>query len=225
MTEQDWLSATDPQKMLEWLRASGRLSERKARLFACACFRRVRHVLADEQARMAVEVAERYADGQATEDEREEALARIAGGRFGADATRWVLVAYARTGARMAVDAAGRTGGSLPGGEYDPARWEAERQGQCGLLRDSFGPSPFRQLVIAPSLLAWNGGTVSKLAQAAYEERHLPEGTLDPARLAVLADALEEAGCDTEGLLVHLRKQGAVHVRGCFVLDLLLNKE
>jgi hypothetical protein len=70
----------------------------------------------------------------------------------------------------------------------------------------------------------WNDRTVTKLAQAAYEERTLSAGTLDLARLAILADALEEAGCTDAGLLNHLRAGGA-HVRGCFVLDLLLGKE
>ena len=47
---------------------------------------------------------------------------------------------------------------------------------------------------------------------------------LDPDRLAVLADALEEAGCDNADLLSHLRGPGP-HVRGCWALDLLLGKE
>jgi hypothetical protein len=62
------------------------------------------------------------------------------------------------------------------------------------------------------------------LAQAAYDQRELPAGTLDPTRLAVLADALEEAGCDQADLLSHLRDPGP-HVRGCWVIDLLLGKE
>jgi hypothetical protein len=70
---------------------------------------------------------------------------------------------------------------------------------------------------------AWNDATVVRLAQATYEERHLPAGTLDSGRLAVLADALEEAGCSDEQALQHLRSSGA-HYRGCFVVDLLLGK-
>ena len=72
-------------------------------------------------------------------------------------------------------------------------------------------------------VLAWNDATVVRLAQAAYEERRLPAGTLDSGRLAVLADALEEAGCSDEQALQHLRWSGA-HYRGCFVVDLLLGK-
>ena len=61
------------------------------------------------------------------------------------------------------------------------------------------------------------------LAQAAYDNRNLPAGTLEYARLLVLADALEEAGCDNADILNHLREPGE-HVRGCWCVDLLLVK-
>jgi hypothetical protein len=64
---------------------------------------------------------------------------------------------------------------------------------------------------------------VVALAQAAYEQRELPAGTLDMARLAVLADALEDAGCTDADLLSHLRGPGP-HVRGCWAVDLILGK-
>ena len=72
-------------------------------------------------------------------------------------------------------------------------------------------------------LLAWNDAVVVRLAQSAYEERHLPAGTLDNGRLAVLADALEEAGCTDADILDHLRGPGP-HVRGCWPVDLCLGK-
>src|SRR5262249_34126429 len=94
---------------------------------------------------------------------------------------------------------------------------------QAALMRDLFG-NPFRAMpTINPAWLAWNDGTVVRLARSAYEERTLPEGTLDASRLAVLADALGEAGANA-GLLDHLRGPGP-HVRGCWVIDLVLNKE
>src|SRR5205823_6227093 len=74
---------------------------------------------------------------------------------------------------------------------------------------------------VTPSLLEWNDRLLPRLAQAAYQERHLPEGTLDPLRLAVLADALEDAGYAEGELVDHLREPGP-HVRGCHAVDSLL---
>jgi hypothetical protein len=94
-----------------------------------------------------------------------------------------------------------------------------ERGDECRLLREVFG-NPFRPATITP---AWRTPQVVALAQAAYEERELPAGTLDVTRLAVLADALEEVGCDPADLLSHLRGPGP-HVRGCWAVDLILGK-
>jgi hypothetical protein len=92
---------------------------------------------------------------------------------------------------------------------------------ESSILREIFGPLPFRPVALD---LAWRTPIVTALATAAYEDRHMPAGTLDPDRLAVLADALEDAGCDNGDILSHLRGPGP-HVRGCWVLDLLLGKE
>jgi hypothetical protein len=92
------------------------------------------------------------------------------------------------------------------------------------LLRDIFG-NPFRPSPPLPAaILVWNDGTIRRLAEGIYEERQMPEGRLDTARLAVLADALEEAGCDNAEILSHCRGPGP-HVRGCWALDLILGKE
>jgi hypothetical protein len=87
------------------------------------------------------------------------------------------------------------------------------------LLREIF-PNPFRPVALGP---AWTTSDIRTLAQAAYDERHLPSGHLDLTRLAVLADALEEAGA-TGDILTHLRSPGP-HMRGCWPVDLLLGKE
>src|SRR5262249_24287962 len=99
----------------------------------------------------------------------------------------------------------------------------SEKTAQAGLRRDIIGPLPFREVHIVPRWLAWNDGTVRRLAAAIYEERALPSGTLDTVRLAVLADALEESGCTDAELLAHLRSPGP-HVRGCLALDTVLGK-
>jgi hypothetical protein len=101
-----------------------------------------------------------------------------------------------------------------------------ERRIRPALLRDIFGPLPFRpRPPLEWPVRAWNDGIIVKLATSIYDERKLPEGTLDRDRLAVLGDAMEEAGVTDQDMLGHLRLQGAVHVRGCFVVDWLLGKE
>jgi hypothetical protein len=99
---------------------------------------------------------------------------------------------------------------------------EKSKRGQAeyatAVIRDLF--YPFGPAAADPAWLAWGGGTVVWLARAAYDARCLPEGTLDPGRLTILADALEEAGCTDTELPAHLRAPGP-HVRGCFAVDLL----
>jgi hypothetical protein len=99
-----------------------------------------------------------------------------------------------------------------------------DREGlaQAKLLHDLFG-NPFRPAAVDPAWLAWEGGTIVTLARAIYDERLLPSGRLDPTRLAVLADALEEAGCRDGDVLGHCRRP-AEHVRGCWLIDLLLGR-
>jgi hypothetical protein len=99
-----------------------------------------------------------------------------------------------------------------------PAGNEAQAKGRlfaCLVLRDLVNPF----LPIAPDA-AHLSPTALSLARAAYDERHLPSGELDPVRLAVLADALEEAGAPGE-LVAHLRGPGP-HTRGCWGVDLAL---
>ncbi|MBX4200796.1 hypothetical protein KW786_01565 [Candidatus Parcubacteria bacterium] len=86
-------------------------------------------------------------------------------------------------------------------------------------MREVFS-NPFRSVKVDR---AWQTPTVTSLASAAYEERQLPSGHLDTARLAILSDAFEEAGCTSDEILGHLRSPGP-HIRGCWALDLVLGK-
>jgi hypothetical protein len=81
-----------------------------------------------------------------------------------------------------------------------------------GTVRWSLAPSP-RDVSVDPAWLAWSDGVVGKLAAGCGEEGA-------PDRLPILADALEEAGCDDGELLGHLRGPGP-HVKGCWVLNAL----
>jgi hypothetical protein len=95
----------------------------------------------------------------------------------------------------------------------------AESKAQAALLRDLFGPLPFRAVSLDRASLA----LAMPIAVAAYDARDLPSGHLDSAYLAVLADALEDAGAD-QAILDHLRGPGP-HVRGCWALDCVLARE
>jgi hypothetical protein len=86
------------------------------------------------------------------------------------------------------------------------------------MLRDIFGPLPFRPVTIPAEVVAWSDRVVVRLAEGIYEEKAF-------GRMPILADALLDAGCDDEELLSHAREQGAAHTRGCWLLDLLLEKE
>jgi hypothetical protein len=95
--------------------------------------------------------------------------------------------------------------------------YAGSRRDRMALFREVVG-NPFRPApALDPAWLSWNGGTVPKLAEAIYDERAFD-------RLPVLADALEDASCADPDLLGHLRGPGP-HVRGCWVVDLLLGKE
>jgi hypothetical protein len=220
MTEEEWLESKNPRAMLFFLR--NRKSSRKLRLYVCACVRRVWEKMADRQGRLAVEVAERYAEGKAKKAE----LSRVH------EETKAELLVVVRDDPdNVAVHFAGSaayiaTKSRLSFGQAGTASYEAnvaaenhDCPAQAGLLRCVFG-NPFRPITLDPS---WITPAVRQLAAAAYEERILPSGQLDPHRLAVLADALEEAGASGD-ILSHLRGPG-LHVRGCFAVDLALGRE
>ena len=222
MTEEEWLATPDYGEMLRYLgkKASGR----KLRLFAVACVRRIGGLLTDERCRRAADSAERYADRQV---ERREL--RADQGEAGA-AARAIYAATGDANAALAAVAAGTHtafsaayGAASYAGSALREKRPQERAAQADLLRCVFG-NPFRPFRPATVSSAWQTPQVVALAQAAYEQRDLPAGTLDLARLAVLADALEEAGCDQADLLGHLRGPGP-HVRGCWAVDLLLGKQ
>src|SRR5262249_41553793 len=86
---------------------------------------------------------------------------------------------------------------------------KGEQAALATLFRDVFGPLLFRPVALNR---AWRTPTVTALVTAAYEDRPLPAGTLDNDRLAVLADALEDADCAEDQILNHLRSPGP-HVR------------
>jgi hypothetical protein len=240
MTETDWLTATNPRRLLELLR--GRASDRKLRLFACACCRRVWERMRDERSRRAVEVAERYADGLANAAELEAACfpAQTAWHEARAEWERaskawprplrhrpvaWTVHVRAREVAMLvtwntpgAPTLAAWTATKLAGlAAHDSAEGaEAEQALQSDWLRDLFG-NPFHSVRIEPIWLRWHDECVVRLARAIDEEAAFD-------RLPILHDALLDAGCDDETLLEHCR-QPEEHIHGCWVIDRLLGNE
>jgi hypothetical protein len=199
MTEDEWLACTDPAKMVEFLRNTA--TERKLRLFVCACCRTFWSFLTDLRSREAVEAAERYADGLIKRQE----LRRAAGHASNV---------HLSPRARLALCAA-----SLPSRDIERAAYLVADDVGLRLLRDLLG-NPFRRVA---NERRWLTATVVAIASAAYDERAQPSGQLDRTRLAILADALEDAGCQDHVILGHLRADGT-HMRGCYVLDALLGK-
>lgn len=219
MTEAEWLSCTDPQPMLKYLRR--RASERKLRLFSVACCRQIWSLL-DQIGKQAVECAERYADADATDDEQA-SMENLAW--WGADGLNYEedSIWLAGWAAHGAIDGSIETSALASALAAKAAGDKSAQEIQCQLLRDIIC-NPFHSIALNPSYLTWNDGTVVRLAQGVYESRILPGGTLENALLAVLTDAVEEAGNTDTVILDHLRGAGP-HVRGCFVVDLLLGTE
>jgi len=216
MTEDEWNACSNASPLLEFMRNSGRVSDRKLRLFACACCRRSWELLHDERLRNALDVAERYVDGLvSTEEWRAAAVAGDDAHGEGADVantTAKIMVADAATAAHAAATMFFTA---------DDSKNERERAAQANLLRDIFGPLPFRAVSIVASCVTPD---VLDIAKAIYEERDAPAGILNHAQFVILAGCLTNAGCNNEEILAHLHQRQAYHVRGCWVLDLLLSK-
>ncbi|MDY3558225.1 hypothetical protein R5W23_003649 [Gemmata sp. JC673] len=219
MTEAEWLTCTDPQLMLDYLASIP--TDRKLRLFACACCRRRGDLLIEPHHVRILQVAEALADGRADLEslraEREHLFAR--------DYALWAAThedpyRAAVAGSRDIAIYAGQDGYAVAGEvavlEQNTvavdAAYEAESVEQTSFLRDIFR-NPFRPIAINPR---WLTPDVRTLAEGIYAEKAFD-------RMPILADALQDAGCDNDDILNHCRQPGE-HVRGCWVVDLLLGK-
>jgi hypothetical protein len=216
MNDAEWDSAQAPAHLLSLL--GDRVSPRKWRLFACGCCRRVWSLLHDRTMRACVEIAEDYADDLASE----RALAAVCQQGWETwsnwprmDRFTFKAVSAAAWVAKPVVDsevAATVLHCSL-NADCRSDLEEALRD-RCDLIRDVFG-NPFRQAPVLTGSLT-RPGVVRELAEAIYD---------DPGfdALPLLADALQDAGCHDEQILSHCREPGN-HLRGCWVVDLLLEK-
>jgi hypothetical protein len=254
MTEAEWLASQNPRSMIRHLigpdalrvqvadeESNCRASERKLRLFTCACYYRICHLLPDPVARATVQTVEGFADGLVSladfsaAQRRAFVRCRELEGRWRASrgARRDELrpthealglaavviwgsapsTAYYGSSTALHVLASLTNPGGGKGNVASKRRSVTERVGQCRILRDIFG-NPFRPVTVDP---AWRTTTAVQLAQGMYDSR-------DFSAMPILADALQDAGCDNADILDHCRGAGP-HVRGCWVVDLVLGKE
>lgn len=228
MTEQEWLTSADPREMLGPI--PERENKRKLRLFACACCRQVLNPFAPRVER-ALSAAEAFADGEINAATLEQVRAAVARAFAGAgDAATTTGSGYLMhlseacgsacwpgNGAEGVADAALATARAAadmpwPATGARPPEFFAELALQADLVRDIFG-NPFQSVGIE---LEWLTETVLALARQMYESR-------DFGAMSILADALQDAGCDDEDILGHCRLPRE-HARGCWVVDLLLGK-
>ena len=193
----------------------GEPSGRKLRLFACACARRVWPLFQADVFRRAVELAERLADGDVTDRDRAvlerkcEGLNPRATWNAAAATATYCLRSSAPRAAWCASHAAAR---AESGADEGAVRSAALRR-QTDLARDIFG-NPFRPVSLDP---LWHTFDVQALGRGIYDAR-------DFSAMPILADALQDAGCNNDDILNHCRGPGP-HVRGCWVCDLVLGKE
>src|SRR5262249_48560130 len=183
---------------------------RKRRLFACGCCRQIWHRVKSRLCKKAVEISEKFADGEATEKE---------------------LVNAGGLAAEVHLKNGGYLFGACTSASYDEeipppfsppnhqvfdaaiaAGFALANNGDAmaGILKDVFG-NPFKPIRVSPQLLAPN---ITALARRIYKAR-------DFQKLPALSEILEKAGCEQVEILDHCRKT-AVHVRGCWVVDLFL---
>lgn len=223
MTEAEWLAAASPEPIYKFL--ADRVSLRKWRLFACACCRRQWHWVEDTPAAKAVEVAELFADGRATE-KRLRAAQKLA-----QDTARDRYAEYRQTqgvepyithmhasacadaasappdtrvrSAQFAVSAANFAAQTYAYDTTDTAstvndRWHAVKATEAAMhagVLREVVGNPFRPVAFDP---AWRSADVQLLAEGIYDDRAWD-------RMPILADALQDAGCTADSLLSHLR--------------------
>jgi hypothetical protein len=230
MNEVDWQAGLDPAAMLAYL--DGKVSDRKLRLFACACVRRYWHLLRYQVPRDTVALAERYAEGQVEEAELDPARQNAEmsamdapfNEQYAYQAAAATLLDPAAEAARQACehirqqavrDAANEAAPFENEARINAEASRAECRGLGALLHEVFG-NPFRPVTVDRSWLSVSGGAGAAILRVVDEESRFEE-------LPYLGDALEDAGCRDDNLLRHLREPNG-HVRGCWAVDLLLGR-
>jgi hypothetical protein len=197
LRERKWLLEKDPQGLLK--SAHAYVSDRKLRLLAVACCWPRYRLALRKGTKHIVQIVADYADGTASWEDVCSAADDIRGNLM----LDHLAYPIAADSARMVLD--------------DYLEQYPNSKNQIVRLIREIVRNPFCLTSVDPSCLSWNDGTVPKMAEGIYEKR-------DFKTLPILADALEDAGCTDSEILDHCRGRGP-HVRGCWVVDLLLSKE
>jgi hypothetical protein len=241
MTEGEWRAALSPISPLDWLFFETPASDRKLRLFSVACCRRARHLIQHPSALRLLDLSEAFAEGQI-----DEVALRVANRdeiqRLNLSITPGTLI----PGGVAAADGACIFASADVEADRDRRRYERDRllprcvrvawlvlearapagqakvhasrmtelRDQMRLLHDIFGPLPVCDITVAPE---WLTSDVLMLVRGIDEENAFD-------RLPILADALQDAGCTNDDILNHCRARSWEHVRGCWVIDLLLGR-
>lgn len=230
MTEQEWLECNTPsmaryhpKPMLDFLRTQG--GERKLRLFALACCDRISHLIPHEAQKLIAAAKLRVDEAVSDEELRQaaDAYKRACENAPGSDDEHVSLIAYdsgqavecalsSASAADVAIGTAEWASMAVADAARNPRNQPAEWEAQAHLLHDIFG-NPFRPKGVASE---WLTTAVVAIARRMYEEENFTP-------MPILADALEDAGCADPTTLTHCRGPGP-HVRGCWVVDLILKK-
>jgi hypothetical protein len=214
MTEAEWLACEDPEVMLALPHSN---DARKRRLCACACARGVLHFLNAEPFEDALLACEAFADGTIPREQLMALHSAVSEMKdqlpIDSESEEAAWAVYWASDFRR-IPQLQRTVGRAQRAYHARRSGKAEVTRQVALVRDIFG-NPFRPVAFNP---AWRTDTALTLARQMYDSR-------DFGAMPIMADALQDAGCDSEDILSHCRDVNATHVRGCWLVDLVLGKE
>jgi hypothetical protein len=237
MTEKDWQNSELPVQLSEFLFDYS--SSRKLRLWACACGREVIPLFENPRIGRFLTLFEDVAEGVLLREDQQRSFSELgwetetektAGFSWavaGLKHSQWIDMAKEDEGNftigldflasahayRAVSNAEPEMSTHIPSDLNWRSIYSAAQHKQLVLARDIFG-NPFRPIAANPT---WLTSTVVALASGIYSDRAFD-------RMPILADAMEEAGCDSADILLHCRGPGP-HVRGCWVVDLLLGKQ
>ena len=229
MTQAEYDLCRDIKKLEAAALATRAISERRFRLFALGCTLRVLQFLTRPAIFQVIESALLFADGLATNERLHEGWLAVRDAASKApSSSKWDealrVVLYATTPSdkfskaffsdRVAVCVCRAIDLDENSESYSfevSETYQREMARCCEMFRDLF---PYHAPHQPSSPPHWTGGDVAHVARAIYEENRFED-------MPVLADALEDAGCDDLGLIAHCRQTG-LHIRGCWAVDLTL---